>query len=365
MKYGVYINQAGVADAGFADGRTDLVDWAIIEYIRDWQLSPKATKLGDLVWINYKHLISQMPLLGLNNKQAVSKRVVKLSGLGLIHTDHDGHGRVFCKLSELCLSIISFRESGQPELTGVNSGERGVNHSGRGPVNHGGHSIDYHISIDNQDSIPAGAEKDCAKNAHTDPPIAGQPNGAELKSTPRGQNQGAAGASDTSASVGAGRTPKPASGANTQEFETFWQAYPRRIAKGAAIRAFFSATKIATFSEIMDGVRRYAQTRPDPKYTPHPATWLNQQRWADEIKEEANGKAISRSNAAPTKTDRLNAVIADAIANPPDLSIWGRPRAAYQHDRPMLPGPEPVRERAGADGGGDQDISPGAGGLPH
>lgn len=150
-----------------------------------------------------------------------------------------------------------------------------------------------------------------------------------------------------------------------QEFEAFWQAYPRRIAKGAAIKAFGSALKVATFSEIMDGVRRYAQTGPVPKYTPHPATWLNQQRWADEIKEESNGKIINRSNAAPTKTDRLNAVIADAIANPPDLSIWGRPRAAYQHDRPMLSGPEPVRERAGTDGGGDQDISPGAGGLPH
>ena len=159
MKYGVYINQAGVADAGFADGRTDLVDWAIVEYIRDWQLSPKATKLGDLVWINYKHLIGEMPLLGLNNKQAVSKRVVKLSGLGLIHTDHDGHGRVFCRLSERCLSIITFRESGQPELTGVNSGERGVNHSGRGPVNHGGHSTVNYISTDNQEHRPPDGAK--------------------------------------------------------------------------------------------------------------------------------------------------------------------------------------------------------------
>lgn len=313
MKYNININQAGVADAGFADGRTDLVDWAIVEYIRDWQLSPKATKLGDLVWINYKHLIGEMPLLGLNNKQAVSKRIVKLAGLDLIQTDHDGHGRVFCRLSERCLSIITFRESGQPELTGVNSGERGVNHSGRGPVNHGGHSTVNYISTDNQEHIT--------------------PDGANLE--------------------------------KVNEFDAFWQAYPRRIAKGAAIRAFRSALKVATFSEIMDGVRRYAQTGPVPKYTPHPATWLNQQRWADEIKEESNGKIINRSNAAPTKTERLNAVIADAIANPPDLSIWGRPRAAYQHDRPMLSGPEPVRERAGTDGGGDQDISSRAGGLPH
>ena len=322
MKYGVYINQAGVADAGFADGRTDLVDWAIIEYIRDWQLSPKATKLGDLVWINYKHLISQMPLLGLNNKQAVSKRVVKLSGLGLIHTDHDGHGRVFCRLSERCLSIITFRGSGQPELTGVNSGERGVNHSGRGPVNHGGHSIEYHISIDNRDSIPAGAEKDCAKNAHTDPPSA-----------------------------------------TNQMFDAFWQAYPKRVAKGAAIRAFNTAMKIATFSEIMDGVRRYAQTRPDPQFTPHPTTWLNQQRWADEIKEEANGKIISRGNATPTKTERLDAAVQRAIDNSAHWAELGMQISAGINGQAMLSGPQSVREGAGTDRGVDQCAPDGVGAV--
>lgn len=178
--------------------------------------------------------------------------------------------------------------------------------------------------------ISAGAEKDCAENATTDP----QP--AKKKHAP-----------------------------TAQEFDAFWQAYPRRIAKAAAIKAFGSAMKVATFSEIMDGVRRYAQTRPDPQYTPHPATWLNQQRWADEIKEEPDGKIIKRGNSAPTKTDRLNAVIADAIANPPDLSVWGRPRATNQHDRPMLSGPESIREGAGTDGCGDQDISFGSGGLPH
>ena len=186
------------------------------------------------------------------------------------------------------------------------------------------------LSGANIEKVNSFQEKDCAKNAHTDPPSAKK---------------------------------KPS--ATNHEFDAFWQAYPRRIAKGAAIKAFNSAMKVATFSEIMDGVRRYAQSRPDPQFTPHPATWLNQQRWADEIKEEPDGKAINRGNAAPTKTDRLNAVIADAIANPPDLSVWGRPRAAYQHDRPMLSGPQHVRERAGADGGNDQDISSGAGGLPH
>ena len=67
-------------------------------------------------------------------------------------------------------------------------------------------------------------------------------------------------------------------------FEKFWLACPRRIGKEAARKAYEKARKLASDAELLEGIRRYAATRAgqDEQYTVHPATWLNQGRWADE-----------------------------------------------------------------------------------
>lgn len=68
------------------------------------------------------------------------------------------------------------------------------------------------------------------------------------------------------------------------QFDRFWAIYPRKTGKGAARKAWATATLTTTPDIILAGVERYAPTRhgQDPQYTPHPATWLNQQRWEDE-----------------------------------------------------------------------------------
>ena len=64
-------------------------------------------------------------------------------------------------------------------------------------------------------------------------------------------------------------------------FADFWAAYPRRTGKGAAEKAWVAATKIAQPAAILSALA--GQTfSPDPKFIPHPATWLNQRRWEDE-----------------------------------------------------------------------------------
>lgn len=64
------------------------------------------------------------------------------------------------------------------------------------------------------------------------------------------------------------------------EFASFYARYPRKRSKGFALRAFRTARKKATFAEIMAGLERY-KFSPDPAYQPHPATWLNGERWND------------------------------------------------------------------------------------
>jgi hypothetical protein len=99
MKYTILINQAHVFNAGLHTS-TDLIDWAILDYIKAWQVNPKAARLDDHVWINYNHLIKEMPLLGLNSKGAVSNRIAKLRDLNLIGSVQDDFGRLFIKTSQ-------------------------------------------------------------------------------------------------------------------------------------------------------------------------------------------------------------------------------------------------------------------------
>jgi uncharacterized protein YdaU (DUF1376 family) len=67
-------------------------------------------------------------------------------------------------------------------------------------------------------------------------------------------------------------------------FDEFWQAYPRKVAKPTAARAWAKAIKEADPQAIIDGLQRQAPSMAakDPQYIPHPATWLSGGRWADQ-----------------------------------------------------------------------------------
>jgi hypothetical protein len=73
----------------------------------------------------------------------------------------------------------------------------------------------------------------------------------------------------------------------SEDFETFWKDYPRRIAKGAAFRAWKKIKPDKSLVEkILISVHRQKMC-PDwkkegGKFIPHPATWLNGCRWEDE-----------------------------------------------------------------------------------
>jgi hypothetical protein len=71
----------------------------------------------------------------------------------------------------------------------------------------------------------------------------------------------------------------------------FWSAYPRKIGKFICKKSFDkispeSYPKIMAALEIQKTTAQWQ----DPKYIPYPATWLNQQRWEDEV---AGGTALT------------------------------------------------------------------------
>src|SRR5690606_24776188 len=73
-------------------------------------------------------------------------------------------------------------------------------------------------------------------------------------------------------------------GGSDQDFEEFYRAYPRHVGKGAARKAYAAAIKKISAGELLTAAGRFAVdvTGKDPKFIPHPATWLNGERWGDD-----------------------------------------------------------------------------------
>ncbi len=70
------------------------------------------------------------------------------------------------------------------------------------------------------------------------------------------------------------------------DFEAFWSAYPRKVAKKAAEKAWARvAVSSEAIEQIMAGLKAQlpAMLAKERKFVAHPATWLNQQRFDDEI----------------------------------------------------------------------------------
>jgi hypothetical protein len=81
---------------------------------------------------------------------------------------------------------------------------------------------------------------------------------------------------------------------NTYPFEEFWSAYPKKVAKEAARKAWVKLKPDETLGkEIIQAVMESAKSKDwlkeNGKYIPYPATYLNGKRWEDE-RNESNGQ---------------------------------------------------------------------------
>ena len=65
------------------------------------------------------------------------------------------------------------------------------------------------------------------------------------------------------------------------QFEEFWNYYPKKVDKGAALRAFRKAAKTEDVALIINGAERYAEdpNLPEKQFIKNPATWLNAEAW--------------------------------------------------------------------------------------
>jgi hypothetical protein len=71
-------------------------------------------------------------------------------------------------------------------------------------------------------------------------------------------------------------------------FHQFWSAYPRKVGKGAAQKAYAKAIKKAEPDLILARLEAWKGSKgfPEPDYVPHASTWLNGERWLDQLEGE-------------------------------------------------------------------------------
>lgn len=107
-----------------------------------------------------------------------------------------------------------------------------------------------------------------------------------------------------------------------QAFEAFWAIYPRRIAKKPAKQAYIKALVETTPDVILEGVKRYIShiqaENIELKYICHPASWLNQGRYDDDL--EIN---IPKTEHLSTEESRHRARVATYNATGKWLDEWG------------------------------------------
>ncbi len=85
------------------------------------------------------------------------------------------------------------------------------------------------------------------------------------------------------------------------DFDRFWTLYPRKVGKGAARKAWAAALRRADegAASIIAGITVQTSldrfdTRDDGRFIPHPATWLNADRWLDGMEPELGETLLDR-----------------------------------------------------------------------
>jgi len=110
MKYNIRINQRAIINSGL-DNVTDVKGWIIFDYIYDWiDKNNSSTKRITIkneqgveeqyVWINYSHLLSELPLLGLKSKKPITIRIKQLEQRGLLKVFQAKDNTLYFNLTE-------------------------------------------------------------------------------------------------------------------------------------------------------------------------------------------------------------------------------------------------------------------------
>ena len=103
-----------------------------------------------------------------------------------------------------------------------------------------------------------------------------------------------------------------------KQFDKFWQAYPKKVSKKQAQKSWKKINpSLELFEKILKALEMVKQTeqwkKDNGKFIPYPATWLNQERWADEIKMMQDNKPVNEQE--PKKKTVYKPLSIDMLTN--------------------------------------------------
>jgi hypothetical protein len=110
------------------------------------------------------------------------------------------------------------------------------------------------------------------------------------------------------------------------DFERFWDAYPRKIAKGNARKIWQKLWRAGTLppvDQLLTAVAAYDASVSDKKFIAYPATWLGGERWLDNLEAKSASVKVRNHDAARSfgavmrRTGRTEQQLMDAIAHYP------------------------------------------------
>lgn len=116
----------------------------------------------------------------------------------------------------------------------------------------------------------------------------------------------------------------------SQQFEEFWNLYPRKEGKKVAFKAFNSASSRTSFEDILAGVEAYKRSdRVKRGFIKLPSTWLNEDAWEDaatqvqteQVGTERREREIERSKEFLEQQKQLDAQSAPPPTCPHGSSI--------------------------------------------
>ena len=80
-------------------------------------------------------------------------------------------------------------------------------------------------------------------------------------------------------------------------FDEFWMLYPRKVAKASARKAWKKLTEeqqLLAAKSISNHCQYWKAKETALDYIPHASTWLNQERWEDELVIEPKKEKIDK-----------------------------------------------------------------------
>lgn len=114
-------------------------------------------------------------------------------------------------------------------------------------------------------------------------------------------------------------------------FNEFWDAYPRKIGKATAEKAFLRLGEAG--AQAVAGARRLANdpNLPPTQYIPHPTTWLNREGWLDDPYAPRDKSPEQIAEERALKSERERELSAKFLRDQEELARQSVPAPLCEH----------------------------------